>query len=364
MNVGVLGGGQLGRMLALAGYPLGLRFRIYDTVPEAPAEHVADFMQGAFEDEIGLARFCDGLDVATYEFENVPVATAGFVAQRVPLRPSSRALAICQDRRFEKEHVSVCGVPTAAYAVVGTADELQAATERIGFPCVLKTRRLGYDGKGQTMLRGPGDTSAAWRAIGAVPAILEKFVAFDRELSLIAVRSAAGQIGCYPLVQNIHREGILRETQAPAPQLDPALQTLAEQYARHLLDPLDYVGALAIEFFECAGGLLVNELAPRVHNSGHWTIEGAATSQFENHLRAILGWPLGPVNAIGRSHMFNLVGFAPATPELMTIPGAHVHLYGKSPRPGRKIGHVTLWGDLGEHDARIRVLRELTQQPV
>lgn len=358
MNVGVLGGGQLGRMLALAGYPLGLRFHIYDTVPEAPAEHVADFTQGAFEDETRLAAFIAGLDVITYEFENVPVAAAEFVARHVMLWPSARALSICQDRRFEKEFISDCQIPTAPYAVIGTAAEIVPAADRIGYPCVLKSRRMGYDGKGQAILRSAADAAAAWTSIGAAPAIVEQFISFDRELSLIAVRGATGEIAFYPLVQNIHRDGILRETLAPAPQLDQALQAQAEQFARRMLETLEYVGVLAIEFFEYRGGLFVNELAPRVHNSGHWTIEGAATSQFENHLRAILGWPLGPTSAISRSHMFNLVGQAPETPELLAIPGAHVHFYGKSPRPGRKIGHVTLWGVHDEMDERIRLLRE------
>lgn len=359
MIVGVLGGGQLGRMLALAGYPLGLQFRIYDVVSEAPAEHVAEFLQGRFEDQSRLAEFSRGVRVATYEFENVPVATAEFVGSRVPLHPAPRALAVCQDRLAEKTLAAKLGIPSASWETVETVDELDAAARRVGFPCVLKTRRLGYDGKGQAVLRGAADVGQAWRDTGEVAAIVEQFVAFERELSLIAVRGAGGDQAFYPLVENVHRAGILRETRAPAPRLDTRLQALAEGYATRVLDALGYVGTLAIEFFEIGGELLLNELAPRVHNSGHWTIEGAATSQFENHLRAILGWPLGPTAAVGRSHMFNIVGAAPDTAALLAVPGAHVHLYGKSARPGRKLGHVTLWNELMDADPRIDLVRGL-----
>lgn len=359
MIVGVLGGGQLGRMLALAGYPLGLQFRIFDVVPEAPAEHVAEFLQGRFEDESRLAEFAAGLTVATYEFENVPVSAAEFVTSRVPLHPTPRALAACQDRLAEKSLVRDLNIPTSPFETVESAEQLSQAVARIGAACVLKTRRLGYDGKGQAVLRSAADAASAWTAIGGAPAIVEQFVRFERELSLIAVRSARGEQAFYPLVENVHRDGILRETRAPAPHLDARLQSLAEQYATRVLDALGYVGTLAIEFFEFDGGLLVNEMAPRVHNSGHWTIEGAATSQFENHVRAILGWPLGPTTAVGRSHMFNVIGSAPETEALLAVPGAHVHLYGKSPRPGRKLGHITLWNELTEDDPRIAQVRKL-----
>ncbi|MBL8878342.1 MAG: 5-(carboxyamino)imidazole ribonucleotide synthase [Phycisphaerales bacterium] len=359
MIVGVLGGGQLGRMLALAGYPLGLQFRIYDVVPEAPAEHVAEFLQGDFDDESRLEEFSRGLTVATYEFENVPVRAAEFVASRVTLHPAPRALAVCQDRLAEKTLAAQLVIPSAKFEAVESASDLAAAAARIGFPCMLKTRRLGYDGKGQAVLREPVEVAAAWQGIQAAPAIVEQFVAFEREVSLIAVRSASGECAFYPLVENMHRGGILRETRAPAPGLEPELQALAESHAARVLEELQYVGTLAIEFFERGGELLLNEMAPRVHNSGHWTIEGAATSQFENHIRAILGWPLGPTAAVGRSHMFNIIGAAPNTPALLAVPGAHVHLYGKSPRPGRKLGHVTLWNELDEHDRRIEAVRSL-----
>lgn len=346
-TIGVLGGGQLGRMLALAGYPLGLRFRFLDPAAEAPAEHLADRVAGAYEDIEALQQFAAGLDLATYEFENVPVATAHFLEQRLPVYPPSAALEAAQDRVAEKTFFQKAGLPTAPFAAADSREELTAAVEDIGLPAVLKTRRYGYDGKGQVVLREQDDVTHAWEKLGGVPLILEGFVAFEREVSLLAVRGRKGEEAFYPLVENHHRDGMLRLSLAPAPGLTAELQAEAEELGRHVLDALGYVGVLAIEFFQVAGRrgkgrLLANEMAPRVHNSGHWTIEGAETSQFENHLRAILGLPLGSTEARGHSAMVNLIGTVPDASAVLAIPSAHLHVYGKAPRPGRKLGHVTL----------------------
>ncbi len=340
--IGVLGGGQLGRMLALAGYPLGLRCRFLDAAADAPAGQVAEQLRGSFEDCQALDRLTAGLEVATYEFENVPVAAVRYLAERLPVYPPPDALQTAQDRLSEKTFFQAHAIPTPPFAAVQTRAELDSAVQQIGLPAVLKTRRFGYDGKGQMVLRQPGDVARAWELLQGVPLLLEGFVRFDRELSILAVRSRTGQTAFYPLVENHHRDGILRLSLSPAPGLPVQLQTLAEQYAARAVHALQYVGVLAIEFFECAGGLLANEMAPRVHNSGHWTIEGAQTSQFENHLRAILGWPLGGIEPVGHAAMLNLIGSVPAVERILAVRGAHLHLYGKEPRPGRKLGHVTL----------------------
>lgn len=343
MNVGVLGGGQLGRMLALAGLPLGMRLRFYDVAEDAPAGHLAPLSIGAFTDHAALARFAEGLDVVTYEFENVPVESARVLAGHHPVYPPPGALEAAQDRVTEKRLFERLGIPTPRFAPVSSRQELDAALKVIGAPAVLKTRRLGYDGKGQAVLRSHEDAEQAWAALGGGSLILEQLVRFDRELSVLAVRGRSGETVTYPLVQNRHEGGILRESVAPAPEVGPALRKRAGEYARRVLEDLAYVGVLAIELFQVGDEVLANEMAPRVHNSGHWTIEGAATSQFENHLRAIAGWALGPAEAVGHSVMLNLIGAAPATEQLLrAAPGAHVHLYGKAPRAGRKIGHVTL----------------------
>lgn len=350
-TIGILGGGQLGRMLALAGYPLGLRFRFLDPAAEAPAEQVAERVSGAYEDIVALEQFAPGLDLVTYEFENVPVETARFLAQRLPVLPPAEALEAAQDRVGEKTFFQKAGLATAPFAAVDGREELAAAVERLGLPAVLKTRRYGYDGKGQYLLRDADDVSRAWEKLGGVPLVLEGFVSFERELSLLAVRSRAGEIAFYPLVENHHRDGMLRLSLAPAPGLTAELQTEAEEYGRRVLEALNYAGVLAIEFFQVAGRkgkgsrLLANEMAPRVHNSGHWTIEGAETSQFENHLRAVLGLPLGSTRVRGHSAMLNLIGSLPESRNLLALPGAHLHLYGKTPRPGRKLGHLTLRAD-------------------
>ncbi|MCC6175449.1 MAG: 5-(carboxyamino)imidazole ribonucleotide synthase [Chloroflexi bacterium] len=342
MIVGVLGGGQLGRMLALAGYPLGLRFRFLDPSPESPAGQFADLHVARYDDQAALARFADGLDVVTYEFENVPVATTRFLAGRVPVLPPPAALEVAQDRLREKTLFARLGIPTATYVPVDSLDQLADAVARIGLPAVLKTRRLGYDGKGQLVLHTPADVEGAWTALGGIPLILEGFVPFERELSILAARDPAGAVACYPLVANQHRAGILRLSLAPAEAVTSELQARAEGHARAVLEALDYVGVLAVELFQVGDSLLANEMAPRVHNSGHWTIEGAETSQFEQHLRAILGLPLGSTQLRGWSAMANLLGVEPPLGALLAQPGLHPHRYGKAPRPGRKLGHVTL----------------------
>lgn len=343
MNVGIVGGGQLARMLALAGYPLGLRFQILDPAADACAGQVAPLIQGDYDDAAQLARLADWADVVTFDFENVPAAAAQILAGRVGFNPPAEALARAQDRLSEKTLFWELGIPTPNFTTIDSLEELQDAVARMSLPAVLKTRRLGYDGKGQSILRAQEDIEAAWRALGGVPLILESFVPFECEVSVLAIRCCDGATAFYPLVENHHREGILRLSRAPC--FLPKLEQEGWDYAHRLLDRLKYVGLLAIEFFVQDGRLIANEMAPRVHNSGHWTIEGAETSQFENHLRAILGLPLGSTAAIGHSVMLNGIGDLPERPAVLALPNAHYHDYGKAPRPGRKVGHMTLRGD-------------------
>ncbi|HJQ22724.1 MAG TPA: 5-(carboxyamino)imidazole ribonucleotide synthase [Blastocatellia bacterium] len=342
MQIGILGGGQLGRMLALAGYPLGLRFRTLDLSQEAPAGHVSELMAADFNDTDALKRFARGLDVVTYEFENVPVDPARYLSRRVPVFPPPEALEAAQDRLTEKRFFERLGIPTPTFVAVDTWDDLKGALNDMGLPAVLKTRRFGYDGKGQVMIRKTEEITNAWQSLGGVPLILESFVAFEREVSVLAVRSRNGETAFYPIVENHHHEGILRLSLCPATEASSALQGEAETFARRALEALNYVGVLAIEFFERDGHLLANEMAPRVHNSGHWTIEGAEASQFENHLRAILGWPLGSTATVGYAAMLNLIGTLPDLRPLLAMDNLHLHLYGKAPRPHRKLGHITL----------------------
>ncbi len=364
MKIGVLGGGQLGRMIALAGYPLGVRFRHLGTAQDTSAREVAEHMNAAYEDRDALIRFAEGLDVVTYESENVPLDAAEFLSKHVPIMPSLAALRASQDRLNEKLTFAELGVPTAPYAPVSTSAELQDAAARIGYPAVLKTRRMGYDGKGQFVLRRPDELPMAWERLHSDALILEGLVPFDRELSIIAVRGRDGETFFYPLVENMHADGILRISYAPAPDAEE-LQSVAEDYATRVLDALDYVGVLAIELFQAGAQLIANEMAPRVHNSGHWTIEGAHTSQFENHVRAILGYPLGDTTAIGFSAMINVIGRIPPAAEVLKRRDAHLHLYGKSARPGRKLGHVTLHGiDAAPVRRRAQeLLREIAEPP-
>ncbi len=345
MTIGILGGGQLGYMLALAGYPLGLHFRFLDPSPEAPVGRIANRVTSDFQDEQALEKFSHGLEVVTYEFENVPVAAAKFLAERVPVYPPAIALEEAQDRLREKRLFRKLDIPTTEFAEVAERKDLDAALKQVALPAMLKTCRLGYDGKGQWLLRTAEDVERARPELPRVPLILEKFVAFTRELSILGVRGRNGDIAFYPLIENHHRGGILRLSLAPAPNLTVNLQQEAEHAARKVLESLEYAGVLCIEFFEAGGRLLANEMAPRVHNSGHWTIEGAVTSQFENHLRAILGMPLGSTAAAGVSAMINLIGEIPESAEVLNVSDAHLHLYGKEPRPGRKLGHVTVRAD-------------------
>jgi 5-(carboxyamino)imidazole ribonucleotide synthase len=345
-------------MLALAGYALGLRIRCLDTSANATAGRVADLQVGSFKDESVLTEFAEGLDLITYEFENVPVSTACFLASRVPVLPPPPALAAAQERLAEKRCFQRLGIPTPPFAAVETLADLHLAVNQIGLPAVLKTRRFGYDGKGQVILRTPADLEPAHRALAGVPLILEGFVPFDREVSLLIVRGRAGQSVCYPLVQNVHYLGILRESVAPAPETPSALQALAEDYGRRVAEALDYVGVLAIEFFQVGQQLIANEMAPRVHNSGHWTIEGAVTSQFANHLRAILGLPLGATAVRGAAAMLNCIGQLPPREPILAQPGVYLHDYDKEPLPGRKVGHVTVVAaSLSDLEQRLALVR-------
>ena len=345
-TIGILGGGQLGRMLALAAARYGLRVHVFGE-DESPAFDVAcRYTCADYEDEAALARFVAKVDVVTYEFENVPLRTAEFVAARRPLHPNAHALAAAQDRIAEKTFVSGLGIKTAPFRAVSDAAELRSALAEIGGRAVLKTRRFGYDGKGQAMIDQSADADEAWAALGGVPSVLEGFVPFEREVSVVAARGLDGSFAAFDLCANEHRNHILDVTRVPA-EVSSEVESEAIAIAQRIADALDYVGVLTVELFLVARdghrGLVVNEIAPRVHNSGHWTIEGAASSQFDQHIRAICGWPLGPTTRLGRIEMRNLIGqdidrFA----ALLAEPDAHPHHYGKDrARPGRKMGHVT-----------------------
>ncbi len=355
-TIGILGGGQLARMLALAGAPLGVRFRVLDQNPDACAGQVAPLVVADYADEPALAAFAKSVDVVTFDFENVPARAAETVAARVPVFPNPGALAVAQDRLAEKTLFNALGLATPEFAAVDSREDLAHALARIGTPSVLKTRRLGYDGKGQYRLRSASDADAAWRALGGVPLVLERFVAFEREVSVIAVRTRDGDFRAWPLTRNWHRDGILSASLAPD-AADAAFADQAFAAARRVAERLDYVGVFALEIFVEDGRLLGNEMAPRVHNSGHWTIEGAETSQFENHVRAVLGWPLGSTALRQPSAMLNFVGALPDAMPVLALPGAHWHDYGKSPRTGRKVGHATIHAptgtDLAERLARL-----------
>jgi 5-(carboxyamino)imidazole ribonucleotide synthase len=358
MKIGIIGAGQLGRMLALAGYPLGQRFVFVDADPEAPGAQVGRIIHGRFDDPAALAALAASVDVVTFDVENVPQQAAEAVAAKVPFFPQPAALGAGQDRLDEKRLFNSLGIPTAPFAAVDSQQTLLQAAREIGLPAILKTRRLGYDGRGQHRIRTEADLDGAFEALGGVPAILEGFVEFERELSLIGVRGRDGATACWPLAENVHVEGILRETRAPWE--DPAAQAEAERHLGALLGHFDYVGVLTVEFFQAGGRLLANEMAPRVHNSGHWTIEGAVTSQFENHVRAILGLPLGSTAAAGHAGMVNFIGRLPSLAEALAIEGAHYHDYGKFARPNRKLGHGTVVRTTAaERDAAVAKLRQL-----
>lgn len=349
-TIGILGGGQLGRMLALAAAPLGLRAHVLAPEADSPAFDVAAARTlAAYDDEAALAAFAAAVDVVTYEFENVPVETVRFLEARVPVRPGSKALAVAQDRILEKRAARAVGAHTADFAPVDSLAELTGALAALGLAAgVLKTTRFGYDGKGQAKIHGPADIAPAFAAMKGQPAILESLVRFEREVSVIAARAANGDFVAWEVTENEHRDHILHRSVVPA-RLAPATAADALACARRLADSLDYVGVFAVEYFverDASGTerVLVNEMAPRVHNSGHWTLGGAATSQFEQHIRAVAGWPLGPVGRLAPSvEMINLIGAdIDAWPHLAAEPGALIQLYGKrEARPGRKMGHVT-----------------------
>ncbi len=347
-TVGILGGGQLARMMVLAGAPMGLRFEVFDPAADACAGQLAPLQVAAFEDEAALAAFAERVDVVTFDFENVPAGSARFLAERVPVYPNPDALSVAQDRLSEKTLFRELGIPLPPFADIRSRDELAAQVDSFGLPCILKTRRFGYDGKGQFRLRTAADIDAAWAALGAqverTGLILEGFVAFEREVSVVAVRGIDGEFRAWPVTGNWHVDGVLSASVAPA-RLAPAQYDAAIGYAQTLAERLDYVGVFALELFCRGDELLANEMAPRVHNSGHWTIEGSETSQFENHLRAVLGLPLGDTRMLGHACMLNWIGEMPDAEAVLAQPGGHWHDYGKESREGRKVGHATLRED-------------------
>jgi len=340
VRIGIIGAGQLGRMLALAGYPLGQRFVFLDHSADAPGGQVGQIICGEFGDRERLAELASRVDILTYDVENVPAEAVEEVARAKPFQPPPAALAAGQDRLHEKRLFERLGIPTPEFRTVDDRMQLDFASAAVGLPAVLKTRRLGYDGRGQHVLRTTADIDVAWNKLGGVPLILEQFVPFEREVSIIGVRSTTGEVAHYPLTENTHADGILVRSRAPCDA--PPLEHTARDYLERILRHFDYAGVLTLELFVAGGRLLANEIAPRVHNSGHWTIEGAITSQFENHVRAILGLPLGDTRPLGHSAMLNIIGTMPKLERVLRVRGAHYHDYGKSPRPGRKLGHVTV----------------------
>jgi 5-(carboxyamino)imidazole ribonucleotide synthase len=355
MTIGIVGGGQLGRMLALAGYPLGLDFLFLDRSAEAPAARLAPLLAGDLQDPALLEQLARRCEVVSFDWENVSVEALAGAARLTRIAPPLRALAAAQDRLSEKRTFERLKIPTTRFASVDSRASLERAVRRIGMPGVLKTRRLGYDGKGQCVLRTAADLDGAWERLGSVPLLYEEFVPFDLEVSIIGARARDGSIVIYPLNRNYHSGGILRLTMAPWPA--PRLARAAAHSLTRVLEAFRYVGVLTIEFFVRGGQLLANEMAPRVHNSGHWTIEGALTSQFENHLRAIVGLPLGLTRARGHCAMINFIGEMPSAPRWLAEPGLHWHDYGKDARHGRKVGHCTVVeASAGRRDRRARSL--------
>lgn len=338
-TIGVIGGGQLGRMLALAGIPLGFRFVFLDPSKDACARHLGEHICAAYDDIDALNKLAQHCDIITFEFENAPAESVKHVSALRPAFPRANALQTARDRLNEKTLFQQLGIPTPAFANIESQNDLDAAVKVIGLPAVMKTRTLGYDGKGQKVLRNSTDVMNAFTELGNVPCLLEGFINFSGEVSLIAARNENGDTAFYPLVHNEHRDGILRYS---APSENHPKQALAEDYALRVMQALDYVGVMAFEFFEVDNGLTANEIAPRVHNSGHWSIEGAQCSQFENHLRAITGLPLGSTAVCEHSVMLNLIGNIPSSVEILAIDGAHLHDYDKAFVPGRKVGHLTL----------------------
>ena len=353
MRIGIIGAGQLGQMLGFAARDLDIECCFLDPSVAPPAATCGEVIQRPFDDADALARMADGCDVITYEFENVPVAALRQMAGRVPVYPPPEALRLAQDRLDEKRLFDELDIPLPPYHAIDSRDDMEAAAATLGLPMVVKTRRLGYDGKGQFIVRSADDVTAAWTALGSQPLIAEQWVDFDYEVSTIGVRNAAGDVRVYPLTRNVHEHGILRTSCSPVD--DATLSRKASDYAHRLLDHLDYVGVLALELFVKSENLLANEFAPRVHNSGHWTIEGAVTSQFENHLRAVLGLPLGKTSSRGHAGMINLIGEIPDAAR--NLVEGRLHDYGKEPRPGRKLGHITVVADTAaRRDALVDII--------
>lgn len=342
MKIGVLGSGQLGRMLALAGYPLGHTFHFYDSSASTSTRELGTTTVAEFEDRAALRAFAEECDIITYEFENVPCSAAQFLQTLRPVFPPPRALEVSQDRVTEKEFLQSLDIATPRFRSASTEAELREACEVLGLPCIAKTRRFGYDGKGQVRIEHPDQIHEAWESLQGVPLIVEGFVPFSRELSVIATRDQTGSICIYPLSCNEHVHGILHRSELPAPDVSASLKHSAQELISKVMNELAYVGTLAIELFEVRGEILANEMAPRVHNSGHATIDCSISSQFENHVRAISGMPLGSVDPHARAVMYNIIGSLPKLDEIAVLSNARIHLYGKEPRPGRKLGHITL----------------------
>jgi 5-(carboxyamino)imidazole ribonucleotide synthase len=339
MRIGLLGGGQLARMLALAGWPLGMEFTFFCPEPYPCAAGLGEHLRGEYDNLSALEQFAGQVDRITYEFENIPAETVRHLAGLRTICPSVEALAVSQDRLSEKRFFQSLQIPTIRFQSVDTLEDLTRALCTIGTPALLKTRCQGYDGKGQALVQNESECEDAWKQIGGQPAILEAMVPFDREVSMIGVRSKDDTVCFYPLTENRHQSGILRCSKAIP---DDPMQKPAEQLLARLLRSLDYVGVITLELFQVGDRLLANEFAPRVHNSGHWTIEGAETSQFENHLRAVSGLPLGSTALKAPSAMVNFIGSIPCADQVLKLPGVHFHTYAKPPRPGRKLGHATV----------------------
>lgn len=341
MRVGIIGAGQLGQMLGLAARDLDIECRFLDPSPSPPAGICGEIIQRPFDDAAALDELARTCDVLTYEFENVPVVALQRIVNDVPVYPPIDALRQAQDRLYEKQLFTTLGIPLPGHYGIESVDDCAVAADQLGLPMVVKTRRLGYDGKGQFIVREPANIEIAWKSVGGQALVAEQWVTFDMEISAIGVRNTAGDMRTYPLTRNVHSDGILRTSRAP---LDaPGLEQKASGYMRQLLEHLDYVGVLALELFVRGDELLANEFAPRVHNSGHWTIEGSATSQFENHLRAVTGLPLGSTRSVGHAGMVNLIGEIPDAARQLAA--THLHDYGKTPREGRKLGHITVVSD-------------------
>lgn len=359
MKIGILGGGQLARMLALSGYPLGLQFIILDPSKDAGATGLGKHLHGHYDEQKLLTTLAKEADIITYEFENIPAEVALFLAERTQVYPEPNALSIAQDRVQEKNFFQQLNIPTADFAPIARLEDLQQAMQSMAYPAILKSRKMGYDGKGQIVLTVAEQLTKAWDAIQNVAAIVESFVPFQREVSIVAARRISGEVVFYPLSENVHRQGILRFSQCCQ---NDNLQNQAQDYMQRILDKLDYVGVIALELFDVNGKLLANEFAPRVHNSAHWTIEGAETSQFENHLRAIVDLPLGATQARGHAGMVNFIGEQPTIDRVLAIPHTHIHLYNKATRKNRKVAHATVrTDDAKQYSQSLQRLLELAQ---